>query len=305
MDISMKQLRVFLAIAETRNFSRAGEQVGLSQPAVSRAIRELEAHLDVRLFDRSTREVRLSEAGEILRQRLPRWMDELDHILLELNDWAGSRRGKVRVASSPTISAHLMPYSLARCAEVEPDIKVMLLDRIQQDVLASVLSGEVDFGVVVEPGPAQLRELHSECVMLDPFCAVLPKEHALVRQTNALPHLAWTLLNGQSLVLLDQASGSRRLIDDALRQFGVKHEISQQVGHATTGFEMVRTGLGISVMPGLAIPPEGLHNLAVKPLFPRIERRIMLVHRKNRSLPPLAQNIWNLVRRCVQDRGER
>src|SRR5690606_8165696 len=166
MDVSMKQLRVFLAIVETRNFSLAGEQVGLSQPAVSRAIRELEARLDVRLFDRSTREVRLSEAGEILSQRLPRWMDELDHILLDLSDWAGSRRGKVRVASSPTISAHLMPYSLARCAEAEPDIEVMLLDRIQQDVLASVLTGEVDFGVIVEPSQAQLRELHSERIML-------------------------------------------------------------------------------------------------------------------------------------------
>ncbi len=300
MDVSMKQLRVFLAIVETRNFSLAGEQVGLSQPAVSRAIRELEARLDVRLFDRSTREVRLSEAGEILSQRLPRWMDELDHILLDLSDWAGSRRGKVRVASSPTISAHLMPYSLARCAEAEPDIEVMLLDRIQQDVLASVLTGEVDFGVIVEPSQAQLRELHSERIMLDPFCAVLPKDHRLAKKH---PHLKWAELDGQSLVLLDQASGSRRLIDDALRQFGVQHEVSQQVGHATTGFEMVRAGLGVSVMPGLAIPPEGLNDLVVVPLFPRVERRIMLVHRKNRSLSPLVQSVWNLIKRCVEERA--
>src|SRR5690606_11410490 len=151
LNITLKQLKVFLAVAHERNFSRAGEVIGLSQPAVSRAINEIEQQLDIRLFDRSTREVVLTAAGETLAQRLPRQIDELENTLLEVHRWANTRRGKVRVASAPTLSAALMPSCLARCAVEEPGLEVLLLDRIQRDVLDSVLGGEVDFGVIVEP----------------------------------------------------------------------------------------------------------------------------------------------------------
>lgn len=305
MNISLRQLQIFLAVVSTQNFSRAGESVGLSQPAVSRAVHELEVQLDLRLFDRTTREVVPTEAGEMLAQRLPRWMDELDNTLVELRNWAGSRRGKVHVASSPTISAHLMPYCLAECARKEPGLEVLLLDRIQQDVLSSVLASEVDFGVVVEPSASQLNNLHSECIMQDPFCMVLPQDHALAKDRAKSGQLQWKDLDDPSLILLDYASGSRRLIDDALSHYQIPHSVKYQVGHATTGFEMVRAGLGISIMPGLAIPAQGIPGLVVKQLAPMVQRRIMLIHRKNRDPSPLAQCLWALIRECAKETTER
>src|SRR5690606_30216326 len=138
----------------------AGEAIGLSQPAVSRAIHEIEQQLDLRLFDRSTREVVLTAGGELLAQRLPRQIDELETTLSDVHRWAHARRGKVRVASAPTLSAALMPACLARCAVEEPGLEVLLLDRIQRDVLDSVLAGEVDFGVIVEPDSAYENDVH-------------------------------------------------------------------------------------------------------------------------------------------------
>ena len=290
MNVTLRQLRIFRAAAQSRNFSRAGDSVGLTQPAVSRSIGELESQLGLKLLDRTTREVVLTEAGQSLAGRLDRVLDELDQTLLDVRGMASARRGKVRVASSPTLSAQLMPACIAACARQEPDIQMVLLDRIQQDALDSVRTGEVDFGVVVEPSSTD--DLTAETILNDPFVLVVPASHPLAARKT----VRWSALAGHPLVLLDHASGSRRLIDDALASHGVQAEVAQQLGHPTTVFRMVEAGIGIGVMPALAVPPGGLRALVSLPLVPRVERRVMLVHRRNRAPSPLAQRVWQLVR---------
>jgi DNA-binding transcriptional LysR family regulator len=289
MNVTLRQLRVFRAAALERNFSRAGDAVGLTQPAVSRSILELESQLGLKLLDRTTREVVLTEAGASLAARLDRVLDELDQTLQDVSGMASGRRGKVRVASSPTLSAHLMPACIAACARREPDIELVLLDRVQQDVLDSVRGGEVDFGVVIEPSSAD--DLQAEAILVDPFVLVVPPGHALARRRA----VRWTELAERPLVLLDHSSGSRRLIDDALRAHGVVPRVAQQLGHPTTVFRMIEAGIGIGVMPALAAAPQALAPLRVLPLAPRVQRRVMLVHRRNRAPSPLAQRVWRLI----------
>lgn len=289
MNVSLRQLRVFLATAQAGNFSRAGDAIGLTQPAISRSIGELEAQLGLRLLDRTTREVVLTDAGQTLLTRIGRVVEDLDQALTDVAGLVQSRAGKVRVASSPTLSANLMPECIASCAQQAPGIQFILLDRIQQDVLSSVRNGEVDFGVVIEPAAAQ--DLYGETIMRDPFVLVAPSNHALMRTKR----VRWSALHGESLVLLDHASGSRRLIDEALARNQATCPVNQELGHPTTVFRMVEAGLGISVMPALSVPAGGLPGLQVRPLNPTFERRIMLVRRHNRALAPLAQYVWNLI----------
>lgn len=289
---SLRQLRVFQAVALHSSFTRAGDQIGLTQPAVSRCVTELEQHLGIKLLDRTTREVVLTEAGRSLAVRLARVLEDLDTVLLDVRGLATQRQGRVRVASSPTLSANLLPECIARCRQDHPGLELLLLDRMQHDALASVLSGEVDFGVVIEPEPGRNDELHAEPILSEPFCLVCPPTHRLARQRS----VRWAALAGEPLVLLDHASGSRRLIDDALRQHGVQAPVAQEVGHVTTIFRMLDAGLGISVVPTLALPPAGLQGLEVRPLTPRVERAIVLVRRANRALAPVAAVAWGLVR---------
>ena len=295
MNVTLRQLRVFRAAAQERNFSRTGAAVGLTQPAVSRSILELESQLGLKLLDRTTREVVLTEAGASLAARLDRVLDELDQTLQDVSGMASGRRGKVRVASSPTLSAHLMPACIAACARREPDIELVLLDRVQQDVLDSVRGGEVDFGVVIEPSAAD--DLQSETILVDPFVLVVAPDHAWARRRG----VRWQELADRPLVLLDHSSGSRRLIDDALRAHGVVPRVAQQLGHPTTVFRMIEAGIGIGVMPALAAPPRGLAPLRVLPLAPRVQRRVMLVHRRNRVPSPLAQRVWRLIADVARD----
>ncbi len=296
MNVTLRQLHVFQAVAATRNFSRAGDAVRLTQPAVSRSITELEAQLGLKLLHRTTREVELTEAGRSLAARLPRLLDELEGVLLDVRGMGAARRGRVRVASSPTLSAQLMPECIARCREALPGVELLLLDRIQNDVLASVLSGEVDFGVVIDPSDRDA--LHCEPILTDPFCLACPPGHRLAAKAR----VRWTDLAGESLVLLDHASGSRRLIDQALAAQAVPHTVAQEVGHATTIFRMLDAGLGISVIPTLAVPPEGLPRLALRPLAPRVDREIVLARRRHRELAPMAQAVWELVGQVARQR---
>jgi DNA-binding transcriptional LysR family regulator len=291
MNVTLRQLRVFQAVAQQRNFSRAGDAIGLTQPAISRAIRELEGQLGLQLLNRTTREVEPTDAGRNLAGKLDRLLDELELALLDVQGMASARRGKVRVASSPTLSANLMPSCIARCAEQHPEIQLVLLDRVQQDVLGSVRAGEVDFGVVIDP--SEPEDLHCETILREPFCLVCPSDHPLA-QRKSLP---WRALDGKKLVLLDHASGSRRLIDQALADQKASVDIVQELGHPTTVFRMVEAGIGITVLPALALTPAELQgrSLAVCRLTPRIDRRIMLVHRKHRALAPMVALVWKLI----------
>lgn len=301
MNISLRQLRAFVAVAQSNGFSRAADLLALTQPAVSRNVTELEQALGVQLLHRTTREVELTEAGRLLHGNVTRVLEELDACLLEVRGLATLRKGRVRVASSPTLSANLLPQCIARCKSEYPDMDLKLLDRIQSDVLQSVRSGEVDFGVVIDP--SEKHDLHAEPILTEPFCLVCLSSHPLAQKSA----VGWRELVRQPLVLLDHASGSRRLIDAALQAHGAEAPVVQDVGHTATIYSMVEQGLGLSVVPQLAVPedwlrrpagPQGAHGAPVlvsRRLLPQVQRDIMLVRRQHRELAPMAQVVWQLI----------
>ncbi|MBI1626389.1 LysR family transcriptional regulator [Comamonas suwonensis] len=301
MNVSLRQLRVFVAVAESSSFSRAADALALTQPAVSRNVTDLEQAMGLQLLHRTTREVELTEAGRLLLGSVSRVLEDLDACLQEVQGLATQRKGRVKVASSPTLSAHLLPQCIARGKQQMPDVNIQLLDRIQSDVLLSVRSGEVDFGVVIDPSEKQ--DLDAQTIVAEPFCLVCLSSHRLARKKE----VHWSDLAGESLVLLDHASGSRRLIDAALQAHGAVASVVQDVGHTATIYSMVQQGLGLSVVPRLAIPvgwgkqaatsskSAGSAVLLSRRLVPKVQRSIMLVKRQQRELSPVAHLVWDLI----------
>ncbi|WP_380184734.1 LysR family transcriptional regulator [Kalamiella sp. sgz302252] len=290
MNYTLRQLRVFVAVTQQGSFSQAGQMIGLSQSAVSHSIKELESEMGIRLLDRTTREVVLTEAGVQLASRLERLLEELNTTLLDVRSYGHQRSGTVRVAASQTISAHLMPQCLAASQLNYPEIKIMLRDRPQQWVLQSIRNAEVDFGIAI--GPLQVEDLECEAILDEPFLLLCRQDDPLAAEQT----IRWQMLNQRLLVLQDYSSGSRVLIDEALRLQQVQAEIVQEIGHPATLYPMVEAGIGISILPALALPlPQG-RPLMVRRMTPEINRSIMLVRRKNRSLTPAAEAIWQEVR---------
>lgn len=287
MNIGLRQLRAFLAVARHQHFRRAADSLHLSQPAVSRYVADLEDELGIRLFDRTTREVVPTDAGRYLQSAISRVLDELEGVLSHVHSESERKRGKVHVASVPTLSASLMPRCIADCAARYPELTIQLHDQAQTLVLDSVRGGEVDFGVAVDP--PETGEFDTELLLHDPFVLVCRPDHPLAQ----LDRVPWRKLHGQPLILLDYSSGSRRLIDHALASRHIEANIVQQTGHTLTAFRMVEAGLGVSVSPALSPPPT---TLVTRPLTPHESRDVVLIRRRQRSLSPLATLVWESLR---------
>ncbi len=277
MNYTLRQLRTFVAVARQRSFSQAGQLIGLSQSAVSHSVKELEAEIGVRLLDRTTREVLLTGAGQQLATRLTRLLEELNTTLLD-----------VRSYGEP--SAHLMPQCLASTQQHYPDIRVILHDRVQQAVLQSVRNAEVDFGIVI--GPLGDAEFDAEEILQEPFLLLCHQNDALA-QTETV---TWAMLTDRNMVLQDYASGSRMLVDAILQQLAIGVNVVQEIGHPATLYPMVEAGIGISILPALALPLPSGRKLVVRRLYPEMNRSLMLIKRKNRSLTPAAEAVWQEVR---------
>ncbi len=290
MNVTLRQLRVFIEVARLQSFSRAGDEIGLTQSAVSRCVRELEGEIGLKLIDRTTREVQLTDVGGNLVSSVSRLLTDLDDALREIREIGEQRRGRVVVAASPTVACRLMPRVVASCGRQFPYVTLGLRDDVQSDVVRKVKSGEVDFGVII--GPFSADDLLSEALMTDSFCVVSRDDHPLA----ALEQVAWTDLEGQQLVLLDYASGSRPIIDAVMQEYGVNATVVQELGHSATVFGLVEAGVGVSVLPWLALPLPAGASMVARPLVPRAERTVELVRRRDRSLSPAAEAVWGLIR---------
>jgi DNA-binding transcriptional LysR family regulator len=290
MNVTLRQLRVFIEVARLQSFSRAGDEIGLTQSAVSRCVRELEGEIGLKLIDRTTREVQLTDVGGNLVSSVSRLLTDLDDALREIREIGEQRRGRVVVAASPTVACRLMPRVVASCGRQFPYVTLGLRDDVQSDVVRKVKSGEVDFGVII--GPFSADDLLSETLMTDSFCIVSRDDHPLAAQRQ----VAWTDLEGQQLVMLDSASGSRPIIDAVMQEYGVSATVVQELGHSATVFGLVEAGVGVSVLPWLALPLPAGAALVARPLVPRAERTVELVRRRDRSLSPAAEAVWGLIR---------
>ena len=290
MNVTLRQLRVFIEVARLQSFSRAGDEIGLTQSAVSRCVRELEGEIGLKLIDRTTREVQLTDVGGNLVSSVSRLLTDLDDALREIREIGEQRRGRVVVAASPTVACRLMPRVVASCGRQFPYVTLGLRDDVQSDVVRKVKSGEVDLGVII--GPFSADDLLSESLMTDSFCVVARDDHPLA----ARERVAWTDLDGQQLVMLDYASGSRPIIDAVMQEYGVNATVVQELGHSATVFGLVEAGVGVSVLPWLALPLPAGAALVARPLVPRAERTVELVRRRDRSLSPAAEAVWGLIR---------
>jgi DNA-binding transcriptional LysR family regulator len=285
LSVSLHQLRLFITLARHRSFTRAGDEFGVTQSAVSRSIRELEDEIELRLFDRTTRQVALTDAGRKLIARVAPLVEELEATLRpHLSERA--EPGIVQFASSSSLTASVLPAWLASCSASHPDLSIALVDRPQNQVLQLVRAGEADLGVVI--APENLSELVAEPLFDDPLCALVPARHPLAAERG----VQWRALRGAPLLVLDDDADSHAAIERALLQHDVAGTTRQRLAQAQTVAQMVEAGLGIGVMPLHACTASAGRGVQAVALAPEASRSIMLVRRKGRALRAGAAHVW-------------
>ena len=288
MNVSTRQLRAFLTLAEARNFTRAAAASHLSQPAFSALIRQLEQVLAVQLFDRSTRHVALTAEGEEFQVAARRVLAEFDNALSGVHQRAARERGRVSVALLPSLAADWLPGVLAGFRAQYPGIELQVADVLSEPCIERVRSGQADFALAATR--AETPELRAEVFCSDDFHLVCPVGHPLMSLRNPRPKdlAAWPFVH------LSRTSSVRQYIDAATLPQALPAVL--EVEQLATVSGMVRAGLGISVVPALTLYQFRSPELAIRPLhWAGLKRRIYLVRRRDRSLSVAAQGFYEWV----------
>jgi DNA-binding transcriptional LysR family regulator len=290
MNFDLADLRAFLAVADHGTFRAAAENLHLSQSAVSRRVDKLEQALGVELFARSTRRVELTTVGRTFVHKARSVLNELESALLGISDVAERMSGEVTIACVPSAVAYFLPAVIRDYHRLYPRIRVRLIDESSADLLLAVANGDADFGVTYIG--TQEPDIEFEPLLEERFVVACPSGHPLAKRKK----LTWTDLARSEYISLAQGSGNRFLIDQALAQVDPKPQWFCEVRHVPALVSLVEAGLGLGVVPSLAMPPKGHTSLVSIPLEePRVSRMIGLIRRRGRALRPAARLFTELL----------
>lgn len=285
MNVSLRQLRALVALVRTGSFTQAAESLHITQSALSSLIKELEQSLGVRLVERSTRRIGLTDAGAGFVPMVDKILQDLDGVLAGIDDLKALRRGVVRVAAPQLMSCTLLPDVIAAYRVAQPGVDVRLSDCAVDAVLTRVAAGEADFGL--GPERASSRDVVGETLFDLPFMVVFPAGHALA----ALPRIGWSDLAPHPFIGLQGQFAERLSLDlhGAMRDIALHP--GNEVTFMTTALSMVHAGLGVTACLPYARSLVERYQLQMAPLHdPQVERKFLVYQRGAATLSPAAQN---------------
>jgi len=287
---SVRQLRAFVAVYYTGQVSAAAERLALSQPAVTVLLRELEARLGVKLFDRSTRSLRRTEAATEAIAYAERALNELEGLGASMAELVQARRGRVCIATTSTIAQTLLPPMLRRYLEVHPGVRVEVQDVAPTNFVETLLTGRVDFGIgSLEASVPGLRE---QVFLRDSLIAASLPGPAF----PAGRPMTWKQLATLPLITVKSGYGVRSRIEAAAEAAGVQLQIAHEVSLLSTASAMAASGLGVAVVPGSLLQYGAHPQLVARRLVrPSVERHTAVVRLQERSLAPAAQAFVDLL----------
>lgn len=244
--MEIHQLRYFLAVARTANFSRAAEQCRVAQPSLSQQIKKLEDELGERLFERTKRAVSLTPAGERLRAHAERVLDELEQAKASVCEGGGVVRGRVVLGVLPTVAPFYLPERLRDFAAEYPEVEVVIHEDTTAQLVKAVLAKEIDLALVSLP--VEQRGLASVALFEEPLLVALPTGHALAKKWK----LTLADLENESFILMKEG---HCLAGQALafcRMEGFAPKVSFRSAQIETMRAFVAAGWGVSVVPQMA-----------------------------------------------------
>jgi len=289
----------FVAVAESRSFAEACEVVHLSQPALSMAIKNLELAVGGKLLIRTTRSLSLSPEGQAFLPVAKRLLADWAMALNDLHNLFAKRRGKLSMAAMPSFAATLLPEVLASFNRRYPNINILVDDIVAEQVNERVRSGRVEIGVSFKP--EDLADLEFVPLFRDRFIAALPHDHPLAQKKT----LTWKAITQHPLLLLQQPSSIRALIEKTLSANRLQPSIAMEAHQLSTLGKLVAAGLGTSVIPTLYREPmEALGAVCLPLTHPVIEREVGVLLRRDSPQSAAVQAMVETLLNLTPKKGD-
>jgi len=291
--MNTRDLKIFLAVSERLNYTRAGEDVNLSQSGVSVRVRELERELGVKLFEQLGKKIALTEAGRILEPYARRVVAAVDDARRAIEEFRGLERGRLRIGASTTPGMYIVPRIIAEFKRCYPKIEISLGIKDTRGVEEGILRNEYDFGFVGShlTGGDDIEAI-AWCV--DELLLIAAPKHALTRRKA----INFRDITKESFIFRERGSATQAVVENSLREAGLQLEAVIELGNPEAIKQAVQSGLGIAFISNFAIETElsakTLIALKVKNL--RIARELKIVHRKDKHLPRAAIEFIELAR---------
>ncbi len=303
--MNIEQLRGFYTVAQEGSFTKAAEKLFRTQPAISLQVKALEDELGEMLFHRINKTVRLTQAGEILKEHVEFIFDRLDIARGQIQELQGLQRGRLVIGCSDTITIYILPKILQTYRQRYPKVEIAIRNKTSLEVAKLVLEGMVDFGIVTLPIERDL--LDAEVLFTCSDVAICPPSHPLASQEvvslmDLLPY---------SLLLLEPGSNSRRLLEQIFAAHEIPLQSAMDLGSIDVIKQMVAIGLGISIIPLFALQtdidaharshPENRERLVALPIseFP-LKQIGVIRNRQNDYLSLAGKEFLEIFKRDIQ-----
>lgn len=269
--VSLRQLRFFVTLARTGNFSRAAEQVAVTQPALSAAIRQIEQQIGARLFERTTHRVALTDAGAALLPHAQRLLATADNAFADMRDVATRERATIRIGAMPS-AIPAVATAVASLTAANPAVALHLGDGNSDVLIADLRKGGFDMIVCVVS--RQEVDLESTILHEDEMVVVLRRDHKLADQAK----LPWSALRGEEIVHF-RGGSIGELCSAALRQNSLAASLRYKVDQVDSLYGLVRSGLAVGIMPRLYTRGFGDEIVLIPLARAAVKRCVVLLNR--------------------------
>ena len=243
-DLKLEALEQFVAVARTRNFTRAAEELHLSQSALSRSIQKLEEQLGQPVFERKPREVLLTDLGTLLLKRATDILKLVEDTFSELSE--AGRRGRIRLGVIPTIAPYFLPGLLSRFSQEHPDIGVLVQEDTTEELIRRCSHGDIDLAILALPVIAKYIEV--EALFEEELLLVVASGHPLEKVRN----ITAASVDAYPFVMLSEAHCLAENISSFCRKNAIQPVTVERTSQITTVQELVAMNHGISVLPEMA-----------------------------------------------------
>ncbi|MES9954360.1 MAG: LysR family transcriptional regulator [Candidatus Thiodiazotropha sp. 6PLUC2] len=290
MDLQL--LRSLIAVADTGSITEAADHIGLTQPALSRRLQQLEEHLGAELLSRSRKGAQLTEIGRLVESEARILIDRYDHMREQVRAHQGLEGGTVRIGGGATAVSFLLPKAIAAFQRPHPAVKFQLKEAGSNEVAEDVLNGRLELGLVTMP--VKNRDLTVWPLLTDRIVLVGPRRHPLVRKGR----ITAKDLADTSFVGFEADTAVRQIIDATLRDAGVAMNVVMELRSIPAILRMVATTGNLAFVSQLGVDSlEDVAEIAVKDL--KIERELAVIARRGTSLSPAAHAFSSLLREVV------